>query len=113
MTTLKAKHVFLTLAILGTILPLSQLIPFLAEHGLDARRFNEQLWATRVSSFFGWDVLVSALVLWGLVHYEGRRSRMNHLWVYLLCTLLVGVSLGLPLFLYAREVKLDRQSIPA
>ena len=113
MVTLKAKHVFLALAILGTVLPLSQFIPFLVEHGPDAQLFYQQLWATRISSFFGWDVLVSALVLWGLVHYEGRRHRMNHAWVYLLCTLLVGVSLGLPLFLYAREVKLDRQSIPA
>jgi uncharacterized membrane-anchored protein YhcB (DUF1043 family) len=31
---------------------------------------------------------------------------MKHLWVYVLCTLLVGVSLGLPLFLFFRERKL-------
>jgi uncharacterized membrane-anchored protein YhcB (DUF1043 family) len=34
---------------------------------------------------------------------------MKHLWVYLLCSLTVGVSLGLPLFLYMRERQLARQ----
>jgi hypothetical protein len=34
-----------------------------------------------------------------------RRLAMKHLWAYVVCTLLVGVSLALPLFLYMREGK--------
>jgi uncharacterized membrane-anchored protein YhcB (DUF1043 family) len=34
---------------------------------------------------------------------------MGHLWVYIVCNLLVGLSLGLPLFLYMRERKLSER----
>jgi hypothetical protein len=44
------------------------------------------------------------------VFSEGPRRGMKNLWVYVLCTLLVGVSLGLPLFLFFRERKLNAES---
>jgi hypothetical protein len=97
------KALYLGLCVLGTILPYSQFIPFLREHGLDARLFLEQLFATRIGGFFGLDVIVSSVVLWVFVSAEGRRLGMRHLWVPMAATLAVGVSLGLPLFLYLRE----------
>jgi hypothetical protein len=97
------KALYLGLSVLGTILPYSQFIPFLREHGLDARLFLEQLFATRIGGFFGLDVIVSSVVLWVFVSTEGRRLGMRHLWVPMAATLAVGVSLGLPLFLYLRE----------
>jgi NADH:ubiquinone oxidoreductase subunit K len=67
-----------------------------------------------ISAFFGLDVIVSAVALWLFVFSEGRRRRMKHLWVYPICTLLVGVSLALPLFLFFRERKLWKGSgLPA
>jgi hypothetical protein len=33
---------------------------------------------------------------------------MRNLWVYVVANLLVGVSLALPLFLFAREFRVDR-----
>ncbi|OLE54719.1 MAG: hypothetical protein AUG51_07090 [Acidobacteria bacterium 13_1_20CM_3_53_8] len=101
------QWLFLVAAILGTILPFSYLVPFLATHGLDLPLFFKQLFQNNASAFFGMDVIVSALALWLFVFSEGRRLRMKHLWVYILCTLLVGVSLGLPLFLFFRERKLN------
>jgi hypothetical protein len=68
----------------------------------------EQLFATRIGAFFGFDVLVSAVVLWAFVYFEGRRVSTPHRWVPVLATVLVGVSLGLPLFLYLRELQLER-----
>lgn len=102
------RHIYLALCIAGVVFPYSQFLPFLAEHGLDAPLFVEQLWANRISAFFGLDVIVSSAVLWVLVLTEGRRRQMKHLWVYLACNLAVGVSLGLPLFLYVRERKTNR-----
>jgi Terpene cyclase DEP1 len=55
----------------------------------------------------GWDVIVSLLVLWTFVLFEGRRLAMARLWLPIAATLIVGVSLGLPLFLYMREVRLE------
>ena len=101
------QWLFLFVAILGTALPYAYLFPFLMTHGLDLPLFFKQLFQNNISAFFGTDVVVSALALWLLVFSEGRRRGMKNLWVYVLCTLLVGVSLGLPLFLFFRERKLS------
>ncbi len=102
---MKPKHVYLGLCLAGTALPLAALLPFLHAHGVDAREFAAQLFGTPVSSFFGWDVIVSSLALWAFVLFEGRRLAMGGLWVPVAANLLVGVSLGLPLFLYLRELR--------
>lgn len=98
---------YLILCILGTILPYSQFVPFLIENGLDLKPFFKQLFTNRISSFFGMDLIVSSLVLWVFVFWEGSRLGMKNLWVYLASNLLVGVSLGLPLFLLMRQRKLE------
>ena len=97
------QTLYLLAAILGTVLPLSQLIPFLMAHGLDLRLFFSLLFSNNVAAFFGMDVIVSSLVLWIFVFSEGRRLRMRRLWLYVVCNLTVGVSLALPLFLLFRE----------
>jgi len=103
---MKAEHLYLGLCMAGTALPYWQFIPFLREQGWAPRLFLEQLFASPVSGFFGMDVLVSSVVLWVLVAIEGRRARMKHLWAPVVANLAVGVSLGLPLFLYLRETTL-------
>lgn len=105
------QWLFLIAAILGTVLPLSYLFPFLATYGLDLRMFFRQLFQNDISAFFGMDVLVSAFALWLFVFSEGRRKGMKNLWVYPLCTLTVGVSLGLPLFLFFRERNLNKDRL--
>ena len=50
---MKPKHLYLTLAVVGTVLPLSQFLPFLRDHGFHASLFVEQLLATQVGAFFG------------------------------------------------------------
>lgn len=99
------KRLYLIAAILGTALPLSQFIPFLVAHGFDMRLFFQQLFQNHASGFFAMDVIVSTFVLWLFVFSEGRRRGMRNLWVYVVCTLAVGVSLALPLFLFFRERK--------
>lgn len=108
---MKTKQVlYFILCVAGTILPYSQLFPFLREHGLDTSLLFQQLFANKVSGFFGLDVIVSSQVLWVFVYSEGTRLRMRHLWIYVLANLLVGVSLGLPLFLLIRQSKLQRRA---
>ena len=105
---MKPKSLYLLLCVAGTLLPYSQFIPFLQEHGLDVRVFVEQLFATRIGGFFGLDVIVSSVVLWVMVAVDGGRARMNRLWLPIVANLAVGVSLGLPLFLYMRERRLEK-----
>jgi hypothetical protein len=94
---------YLALAIAGCLLPYWQFLPWLLEHGLDLPRMVRELFSTRIGGFFGLDVLLSACVLIAFIRTEGRRLGMRHLWIPVLCTLLVGVSCGLPAFLYMRE----------
>ncbi len=105
---MKIRHWYIALCVLGIVLPYSQFIPFLQQHGLDLRLFFRLLFANRIAAFFGLDVIVSSIVLWVVVLVDNRRSQMPHAWAPLLGNLLVGVSLGLPLWLYLREVRLTQ-----
>lgn len=90
------------LCIPGAALPLSQFLPWLAEHGLDPARFLGDLFANRIGGFFGLDVVVAALVLLTWVAVERHRP-MPWRWSVVPPTLLIGVSLGLPLYLALRS----------
>jgi hypothetical protein len=104
---MKPKNLYLAGCVAGTVFPYSQFLPFVREHGLDLRLFFEQLFANRIGGFFGMDVVVSAIVLWIFVFVEGRRAGLRALWAPVAASLVVGVSLGLPLFLYLRERRLE------
>ena len=106
------KAIYLFLCIVGTVLPCAQFLPFLQEHGLDMRLFVDQMFANPVSGFFALDVVVSSVVLWVLVAVEGRRVKARYLWAPIAANLAVGVSLGLPLFLYMRENALQSAQVP-
>lgn len=107
---MKPKHLYLALCAVGTVLPYSQFIPFLHDHGLELRLFFQQLFSTPVGGFFGMDVIVSSVVLWVFVYLDGRRYAVKHRWAPIAGNLAVGVSLGLPLFLYLREVRLEQSA---
>jgi len=66
-------------------------------------RLSEVIWVS-----FTVAVFITSLTIFLFVPFEGRRLGMQHLWVYILCTLAVGGSLGLPLFLLFRERKLKK-----
>jgi hypothetical protein len=85
-------------------------VPWVLAHGLDLPLFFRELFANHISGFFGMDVFVSTAVLWTFVAWEGRRLRLGvpYLWAPVVASLLVGVSLGLPLFLYLRQGRLER-----
>ena len=110
MTHRGAFWAFLALAAVGTILPYSQFLPWFLDHGLDLRAFFSELFSTRIGGFFGWDVIVSAVVLVLFVIVQGGRDRVPHLWLPILGTVAVGVSCGLPLFLALRERALEKRS---
>lgn len=95
------------LCIVGTVLPLAQLVPWLATAGLDFPALIPLIVAQPISAFAWSDVVVSALALIAFVLSEGRRVGMSRPWLSLL-GLAVGVSLALPLFLLLRERHLQR-----
>ena len=97
------KIFYLAACVLGIVLPYWQFIPWVIEHGLNLPLFFHELFANRIGGFFGMDVLVSAVALVSFVRAESKRLKVGHVWLAILGILTVGVSLGLPLFLYLRE----------
>jgi Terpene cyclase DEP1 len=110
---MKPKTIYLILCIIGFVVPYAAFVPWVAQHGLDMRLFVQQMFANRISAFFSLDVIVSAIVLLRFAAAESARLRIPRRWLVLLATLLVGVSLGLPLFLYLREKHLEQHPAAA
>jgi len=104
---MRLRHLYLSLCVLGVVLPYSQFLPWVTEHGVDPGPFIRELAQNRLAAFFALDVVVSALALWIFVFSEGAARGIRHLWLPVAATLLVGVSFGLPLFLYMRQRRLD------
>ena len=99
---------YLCLAFVGAVGPYSFMGQFLMANGLNFQELRAQLWATPVSSFFGINSIIASLVTLLFIFTEGRRLKMKGLWLPFIATLAVGVSCGLPLFLYLRRLSLDR-----
>jgi hypothetical protein len=103
-------YIYGGLCIVGTLLPFSQFIPWLTEHGLQIPLLLAEASVSKISAFAWLDVVVSAIALVALIVSEGRHVKMPGLWLPLLATFSVGVSLGLPLFLLLRELHLQRHA---
>jgi hypothetical protein len=110
---MKARYFYLIFCVLGMLLPYSQFVPWFLEHDLNFSLFFRELLANRISAFFALDVVVSAIVLLWFIQREGKRLGVPLLWLPTIGTLIVGVSLGLPLFLFLRQLVLDRTTTRA
>jgi hypothetical protein len=106
---MKPKTLYLALCLAGLLLPYSQFVPWMLQHGLNLALFARELFANRIGAFFGMDVIVSAVTLLAFTRIESARLGIRKRWLVLIAVLTVGVSLGLPLFLYLRESELEHK----
>jgi hypothetical protein len=105
---MKPKTIYLALCFVGALLPYWQFIPWVMQHGMNLPLFVRELFANRISAFFGMDVLVSAVVLVVFMRVESARLSIPRRWLPVLVVLTVGVSLALPMFLYLRELRMNQ-----
>jgi Terpene cyclase DEP1 len=109
---MKPKTIYLTLSFVGAILPYWQFVPWvIQQHGINLSLFVRELFANRISAFFGMDVLVSAIVLIAFMRVENGRLKIRRRWLPVLAVFTVGVSLGLPMFLYMRELRMEEPKL--
>ena len=108
---MQLRHLYLALCVFGIVVPYAQFVPWLSQHGLQIDSFVRELFATRVGAFFGLDVVVSAIALLVFICAERKAVAVRHVWLPIIATLVVGVSLGLPLFLYMRQRAIDATSL--
>jgi hypothetical protein len=96
------RRLWLVLCVIGTIVPYVILIPWLVAHGLDLGLLIQEATSSPIAAFAWLDVLISAVVVILLAVRQIRTGRRS-MWFVILGTCAVGVSLGLPLYLYLRE----------
>ncbi len=104
---MKLKNLYLILAVIGLIAPYYFFISFLMAHGLDLRALVAGLFANDASSFFVVDLMVSSVVFLFYLRREAVEHSISNWWLYVVALLAVGLSFALPLFLYARESRLQ------
>ena len=95
------KNIYFGFSVLGLILPYSQLVPYIFEHGINVGLIVNEIRSSRIAAF-GWlDVIVSAIVLVIIILEE--KERVKYWWMPIIATFTIGVSCGLPLFYYLRK----------
>jgi len=103
------KNIFLILAILGFIAPYYFFLQVSPADAFDLPALIQPLFANTFMKGVGMDLTVSVIVFWFFVFTEANNLQMKNPWLYLLATLLVGLSFALPLFLYFRQRKMEIQ----
>ena len=101
-------RLYLALCVVGAVVPCVLLLPDLWSHGAHPRELLARIFANGAAGAFAVDVIVSSVVFWLFAVVEGRRVGVRSLWAPIAANVLIGLSLGLPLFLYMRERRLER-----
>lgn len=102
------KYVYLTLAILGAVIPLSKFISFINENGLDFSILLKQAFENHISAFAWLDVIITVIVIVIMTVDFGKKSEVKYLWIPIVASFTVGASFGLPLLMFLRELKLRK-----
>jgi hypothetical protein len=92
------KHLFLILAIFGTVIPYFFFLQFIAGQGLAPPAFLSALFVNGATAGFTADLLISSCVFWLFLYVE-KAERM---WLYILLNLTIGLSCALPLYVYMK-----------
>ena len=100
------KKVYLTLTIIGTLLPNI----FVAMESIQSGNYLlyaypidtfNGMFANNISSAFILDLLFVVILFWS--YREGNRYKMKKVYLIWVYTFAFGIAGGLPLFLYIRE----------
>ncbi|BBN82224.1 hypothetical protein PA25_22090 [Pseudoalteromonas sp. A25] len=98
------KHCYLMLALLGAIIPLGVFIPWLFDNGINIGLFYHNVAANPISLFAWLDVLIAAIVLIVFITVDAKKRQVTGYQFAILGTLCIGVSFGLPFYLYLKCV---------
>ena len=101
------KNIYLGLTVLGFMAPYFFFLQISPANGSELPALIQPMFANNLLRGVAMDLTVSVIVFWVYVFVEANKLRMKNPWLYLLATLLVGLSFALPLFLYFRERQLE------
>ncbi len=94
------KTTYLTLAILGALIPIAFFTNFFVAEGLDLIAFIEALFVNGAAGGFTADLLISSFVFW--LYMFSNQSTGPKPWAFIAINLCIGLSCALPAYLWAR-----------
>lgn len=97
------RWLWLALAVWGTIHPMSWFLAWFGENGFSIMGMVEAWHANAATSGLVWDLTVAAVTLTIWVIWESARTRYWWGLIAVPATFCIGVSCGLPLYLFLRK----------
>jgi uncharacterized membrane protein len=106
---MKMRHIYLIIAVLGAVLPLSQFIPASLAGQFSIGGLIDDITANRNVAGLSLDLGVAALAGIVFMVAETVRMRIRLAWIAIVGTIIIGFSFGLPFFLFLRELRLAKK----
>ena len=102
------SYIYLSLSVLGAILPTISNIKFFREYGpnFDITLFIKMANSNPASQSLSFDLLISATAVFIWILIEARRLKMKNIWIVILGTFTIAFAFSAPLFLFLRERRL-------
>ena len=99
------RMIYLALAIIGSIWPMYYFVSWFTENGWSIMAMVDAWHANEATSGLVWDLTIAAvtLTIWVIVDAISRRDWLSL--VAIPATYCIGVSCGLPLYLFLRSRK--------
>ncbi|SRR6266568_3140335 len=102
------KIFWIVCCVAGIAVPYWFALPFFLIHGPNFRLFVQEMFATRIASFFAADLIIASVIFLAWSRRDARDRNINGWWLILVSNLLVGLSLALPLYLLKRFEAAER-----
>jgi hypothetical protein len=101
---------YAAIAVVALVATWSNNIAFMLEpENQNALSFVRALYINGATASITNDLLLYALAGWIFMILEGQRLHMRYVWVYILLSILIAVSVMFPLFLIARQITISGQ----
>ena len=97
------KKIYLSLAIIGAIIPYLFFTQFIQIEGLNITLFISSLFANGATGGFTADLLLSSFIFWVFMFQQLRKPNSPKPYLFIILNLTIGLSCALPAYLYARE----------
>lgn len=99
------RFVWLALAVWGAVHPMFHFLRYMRETGSGLVGLSQAWWVNDSVTGLTWDLTIAAISLTVWIIYETLKSKDGLRLLAIPATFCIGVSCGLPLYLYLRDRK--------
>ena len=97
------KNIYLTLSILGGIIPYLFFARFVQLEGVNLPLFVESLFVNGAAGGFSADLFIASFVFWLFMFQQTKEPGAPRPYLFIALNLTIGLSCALPAYLYARK----------